>query len=567
MEKTNQYHNEKMPRCQCLHGDSHPVYNRLPARWRLCFDTSAGRKKRAEPGDEERQGFSALAFGAESAMQPYDLIHKFYASLTCIMIPKGVEMIRGDRGTMMDKGGDIAMSVSMEYLHEESAFVQQAMAEGDYLKPGQKEKLVIRGGNPLRGEIYVGGAKNAAVALIPAMLLSDGPCTLENVPHIEDVQILIDTLVYMGAKVDYKPGVSLTVDPTTVTTTTIPLQYTEKLRASYYFAGVLLGKYGHCEVGLPGGCNYCARPIDYHIRGFQALGAEVNTEEGAIQAKGCLQGATYNVHNSVGATINMVLAAVRAPGVTVLQEAAQEPHVINLCNYLRQMGAKISHVMYNQVSRKGEMTIQGVDHLHSASGEVDPDQIEAGTLMIAAAATRGEMTIYRAWQTHLDALIGKLLETGVVVDVLSPDVLKVRPGKGRGRSVMVETDVFPGFPTDLQQPMTAFLTTLPGRSTVVEKVFEDRFTQLEGLCAMGARIEMVPEGYMGHHAFHVEGVHGLHGAQVRAKDLRAAASLVIAGLMADGTTEILDSRYLDRGYQILDTRLRTLGASIARHPE
>lgn len=453
-----------------------------------------------------------------------------------------------------------------EYRHEVSAFVRQAMEEGDYLKPGDVEKLVIHGGHPLRGEIVVGGAKNAAVALIPAMLLSDEPCTLMNVPHIEDVQNLVNTLTYMGATVNYEPGRVLSVDPRTVHTTAIPAAYTEKLRASYYFAGALLGKYGTCDVGQPGGCSYCERPIDYHIRGFRALGANVGDDASKILASGKLHGARLEAHNSVGATINLVLAAVRAPGTTVIQSPAQEPHVINLCNYLRQMGAIISHVSHNALTRQSEMIIQGVEKLRAAFGEVDPDQIEAGTLMIAAAATRGELTIRQAWHRHLDALIGKLLEAGVVVDMQEADVVTIRPGIGVRRNVEVITDYFPGFPTDLQQPMTAFLTTLKGRSMVVEKVFTARFPQVRYLNSMGANITPVEGGHMGHHAIYVDGVERLHGAQVHATDLRAAASLVIAGLMAEGTTEILDSHYLDRGYQMFDTRLRRLGADISRHP-
>ncbi len=417
-----------------------------------------------------------------------------------------------------------------------------------------KDKMLITGGHPLVGEITVSGGKNTAVAVIPAALLCNAPCTIENLPDIEDVHALIDILRLLGAKVEYVPECYMRIDASCAKGCHVPFSLTRRLRASYYLLGALLGRMGVAEVAYPGGCEIGSRPIDQHLKGFAALGAEIDDRGGIVYAK-----APKLVGNdvffdvvTVGGTINVMLAAARAQGTTVIYNAAKEPHIVDLANFLNSMGAKVKGAGTDVIR------IRGVQELHGCTYTVIPDQIETGTLMIAAAATRGDVNIRGCIPTHMEALTAKLLEMGVRVTE-NDDSIRVRP-QGEQRAVNIKTRVYPGFPTDLQQPMTALLCMANGVSTVSETIFEQRFKHLDELRRMGAKIKLMDRTVL------IEGVPELYGAPVTVTDLRAGAALVVAGLMAKGVTEIYETSYIDRGYERIEEKLRKLGAEIRREP-
>ncbi len=412
--------------------------------------------------------------------------------------------------------------------------------------------MLITGGNPLEGEVRVSGGKNTAVAVIPATLLCDEPCTIENLPDIADVYALVDILRALGAKVEYVPNLYMKVDPRTAEGWQVSYADSQRLCASYYLLGALLGRRGEAEVYLPGGCAIGARPIDQHIKGFEALGAVVEQLGGRITAKAeALIGSDvfFDVV-TVGGTINVMLAAVKAQGNTTIYNAAKEPHIVDLANFLNSMGAKIKGAGTDVI------LIRGVQTLHGASYAVIPDQIETGTLMIAAAATHGDVVIHGCIPTHMEALSAKLLEMGVRVTD-SDDAIRVR-SNGAHRAVNIKTQVYPGFPTDLQQPMSALLTTAKGTSIIQETIYESRLKHLSEIARMGAQVRIMDRTAI------IEGVTDLYGGPITATDLRAGAALVVAGLMAKGVTEIYEPHYIDRGYENIEVKLRSLGAVISR---
>ena len=404
------------------------------------------------------------------------------------------------------------------------------------------------------GEITVSGGKNTAVAVIPAVLLCDEPCTIENLPDIDDVHALIEILQRLGAETEYVPDKYLTVDPRGATGCRVPFSLTKRLRASYYLLGALLGRGGRAEVAYPGGCDIGSRPIDQHLKGFAALGAEIEDRGGMVYANAehLLGGDVFFDMVTVGGTINVMLAAAKAHGNTTIHNAAREPHIVDLANFLNSMGGRVRGAGTDTIR------IRGVDYMHGSRYSVIPDQIETGTLMIAAAATHGDVTIRGCIPTHMEALTAKLLEMGVQV-TSTDDTIRVRAER-QHRAVNIKTQEYPGFPTDLQQPMSAMLTCAAGDSLVIETIFENRFKHLVEMQRMGAKVRIVEQTAI------IEGVDALYGAPVTATDLRAGAALVIAGLMAKGTTEIYEPSYIERGYERIEDKLRALGADIARAP-
>ena len=414
-----------------------------------------------------------------------------------------------------------------------------------------KERMLIEGGHALEGQVRVSGGKNTAVAVIPATLLCDEPCTIENLPDIEDVHALADILAELGAVVDYEPGRMMRVDPRPAEGTSISYRNAQRLRASYYLLGALLGRCGRAKVPTPGGCEIGSRPVDQHLKGFQSIGAEAEEIGGMLIAEGNLTGGdVFFDIVSVGATVNVMLAAVKARGQTYIYNAAKEPHIVDLANFLNSMGAKIKGAGTDIIR------IRGVQTLHSSTYAVIPDQIETGTLMIAAAATGGDIIIHGCIPTHMDALSAKLLEMGVKVTDYD-DAIRVHV-VGPRRAINVKTQVYPGFPTDLQQPMSALLTTARGTSLVTETIFEQRFRHLDEIRRMGAHVRVMDRTAI------IEGVPELYSAPMTASDLRAGAALIIASLMARGTSEIYEPGYIDRGYEHIEDKLRSLGAEIRR---
>ena len=415
-------------------------------------------------------------------------------------------------------------------------------------------KLLITGGIPLTGETYVSGGKNTSVAVIPAALLSDEPCTIENLPDIEDVRVLVDILLELGALVSFDPEARrMTIDPRPANSHQVPYRQSQRMRASYYLLGALLGRCGQAEVGYPGGCSIGNRPVDQHLKAFRALGADVEEKGAIIYARGQMLGGVVNFDRiTVGGTINAMLAAAKAQGTTIIHNAAKEPHIVDLANFLNSMGGKVKGAGTDTIR------IQGMPRLHGSVYTVIPDQIETGTLMIAAAATRGDVTIHGCIPTHMEALTAKLLEMGVQVSEMD-DAIRVRTVRGH-RAVNIKTQEYPGFPTDLQQPMSAMLAKASGDSIVIETIFESRFKHLVEMQRMGARVHIRDQTAI------IEGVPELYGAPVTATDLRAGAALVIAGLMAKGVTEIYEPAYIERGYEHMEEKLRALGADIRREP-
>ena len=416
-----------------------------------------------------------------------------------------------------------------------------------------KERMLITGGHALEGEVRVSGGKNTAVAVIPATLLSDEPCTIENLPDIEDVHALADILTELGAKVDYEPGRCMRVDPRPADGTEVSYHNAQRLRASYYLLGALLGRNGKAKVPTPGGCEIGSRPVDQHLKGFRSIGAEAEEIGGMLTAEGPLTGGdVFFDMVTVGATVNVMLAAVKAKGQTFIYNAAKEPHIVDLANFLNSMGAKIKGAGTDIIR------IRGVQRLHGSTYAVIPDQIETGTLMIAAAATGGDVIIDGCIPTHMDALSAKLLEMGVKVTD-GDDAIRVHV-VGPRRAINVKTQVYPGFPTDLQQPMSALLTTAKGTSLVTETIFEQRFRHLDEIRREGAHVRVMDRTAI------IEGVPELYGAPMTASDLRAGAALIVAALMARGTSEIYEPHYIDRGYEHIEDKLRSLGADIRREP-
>ena len=413
------------------------------------------------------------------------------------------------------------------------------------------EKLKITGGNQLFGEIAVCGAKNAAVAIIPAALLVNGVCRIENIPDIKDVRLIIDMLVRLGASVTYVDDTTIEVNSSNLKTHIAPTELASRMRASYYLLGALLGRMNRAEVSLPGGCNFGTRPIDLHEKGFRAMGATVEIKDGIVYTEAQqLTGTTIYLDTvSVGATINIMLAAVLAKGRTVIENAAKEPHIVDVANFLNAMGANVRGAGTDVIR------INGVPEMKGGTYSIIPDQIEAGTFMLLAAAAGGEVLVRNIIPTHMNCLTSKLEEMGVNVTEYDDSIRIERDGVLRGTAV--RTMPYPGFPTDLQPQMVALLSTVGGKSTVDENVWDNRFQYVDQLLNMGADITI-----NGRRA-NISGT-TLHGAEVTATDLRAGAALIIAGAAAEGVTEIASPHYIDRGYSDIERRLRSIGVKIER---
>lgn len=415
------------------------------------------------------------------------------------------------------------------------------------------DKLVIKGGTKLKGDVIIGGAKNAAVAILPATLLINGVCTINNLPNISDVKIICNILKEFGAKIKWNNEHEIEIDTTNINCSKAPFDMTSKFRASYYLIGSMLGRCGDIEVGLPGGCNLGARPIDQHIKGFEALGAKVEVNQGKISAKAkkLIGTSIYMDVVSVGATINIMLASVLAEGTTTIDNAAKEPHIVDVANFLNTMGADIRGAGTDVIK------INGVKSLKSeGTYSVVPDQIEAGTFMLAAVATKGDILIRNCIPEHLDCITAKILEIGGHVEDLG-DSLRVWANK-RPNKATVKTLPYPGFPTDMQPQIGVVLSIADGTSIINESIWESRFQYTNELNKMGAHI--TPQGKTAI----FEGVKELSGAPVYATDLRAGAALIIAGIVANGTTELYNLDHIDRGYENIEEKFRSLGADIER---
>ena len=411
------------------------------------------------------------------------------------------------------------------------------------------DKFVIHGGHRLTGEIEVSGAKNAAVALIPAVLLCDEPCILENVPDISDVSISLRIMSEMGAQVEYLSKTTVRISAMGLTNYCVPYESARRMRASYYFLGALLGRYGKARVSMPGGCPLGDRPIDQHLKAFSALGANCNIEHGMVDlvADQLVGNQIYLDVVSVGATMNAMLAAVRAKGLTVIENAAKEPHIVDLANFLNSMGADIMGAGTDVIK------IRGVERLHGAVYSVIPDQIEAGTFMIAAAATRGDVLVTNVIPKHLEPITSKMRKIGVNIEEFDDSVRVWVDGP------LVRTNVktmpHPGFPTDMQPQITTLLTLAEGTSIITEGVWVDELRRMGADISVDGKVAVV------------EGTGKLTGAPVKACDLRAGAALIIAGLAAHGVTEIEDIYHIERGYANLDAKLRQIGADIQKVSE
>ena len=419
------------------------------------------------------------------------------------------------------------------------------------------EKLVIKGGKRLCGEVTIGGAKNAAVAIIPAAILVDGPCTIENVPAIKDVTVICGILEELGATVEFLDKYTLRIDCSKVDKYTAPYEMVRRMRASYYLLGALLGRLKKADVAMPGGCNFGCRPIDQHLKGFRALGATVleSSDSDAILAEtdGLVGTNIYLDVVSVGATINIMLAATLAKGVTIIENVAKEPHIVDVANFLNAMGAKIKGAGTDVIK------VYGAERLHGGTYSIIPDQIEAGTFMVAAAATNGDILVKNVIPKHMDSISAKLIETGAEV-IEYDDSIRVR-GAEVVKQVNIKTLPYPGFPTDMQPQFVALLSAAKGTSIVTESVWESRFQYVDELIRMGADITINARTAV------IKGIPALSGAIVRSTDLRGGAGMVIAGLMASGVTEITDIQYIDRGYEKMEEKFKALGADISRVDE
>ena len=418
------------------------------------------------------------------------------------------------------------------------------------------DKFVIKGGTRLKGDVTISGAKNAAVAILPATLLVNGICTIENLPNISDVKIFCEILSTLDAKITWNTPNEITIDTRNIDCTNAPLEMTSKFRASYYLLGALLGRCGCAEVGIPGGCNLGARPIDQHIKGFEALGAKVDVGQGKISAKAkkLVGTSIYMDIVSVGATINIMLASVLAEGTTTIDNAAKEPHIVDVANFLNSMGADIRGAGTDVIK------INGVKELvKNGSYSVVPDQIEAGTFMLAAVASKGDILIKNCIPEHLDCVTAKILEIGGCVEDLG-DSIRVYCNR-RPSKATVKTLPYPGFPTDLQPQMGVVLSIADGTSIINESIWESRFQYTNELNKMGAKITA-----QGKSAF-FEGVKELSGSPVYATDLRAGSALIIAGIIAKGETQVFNIEHIDRGYENIEQKFRNLGANIQRVSE
>ena len=416
------------------------------------------------------------------------------------------------------------------------------------------EKFVINGGNALKGEVRISGAKNAAVAILPAVLLSDEPCVIENLPNISDVTTLLKAMQCLGAQIKTINKSTVEIDPRHVNSFVVSKKMAEGMRASSYFLGALLGRLKRARVSPPGGCDFGVRPIDQHIKGFEALGARMTIENGMVDAKaqqlsGC---SIYLDVVSVGATINIMLAAVKANGLTVIENAAREPHIVDLANFLNSMGANIMG------AGTGVIKIRGVKHLSGTTYSIIPDQIEAGTYMAAAVAARGDILVSNVTPKHLESIIAKLIEIGAKVTEYD-EAVRVQMTR-RPKKCNIKTMPHPGFPTDMQPQIATVLSLADGTSIVTEGVWDSRFRYVEQLTLMGADIQVDGKTAV------ITGVKSLNSAPVRAVDLRARAAMIITGLAANGTTEIEEIDHIDRGYENVVEKFSALGADIKRVP-
>lgn len=414
------------------------------------------------------------------------------------------------------------------------------------------DQYVIKGGTPLEGEVEIGGAKNAALAILAAAVMADETITIENLPNVRDINVMIQAIETIGAYVERVDVHTVKINGASIRDYSVDNEYIRKIRASYYLLGALLGKYKNAEVVLPGGCAIGSRPIDLHLKGFRALGAEVSIRHGmvAAEAKRLTGTHIYLDKVSVGATINIMMAASLAKGKTTIENAAKEPHVVDVANFLNCMGANIKGAGTDVIR------IQGVEKLHRAEYSIIPDQIEAGTFMFAAAATGGDVTVKNVIPKHLEATTAKLLEVGCRVEEFDDAVRII--AKSPLHHTQVTTLPYPGFPTDMQPQMSVVLGLSGGTSTVTESIFENRFKYVDELAKMGANIRV--EGNIAI----IHGVDRYTGARVSAPDLRAGAALVIAGLAAEGITTVDDIYYIERGYESFDAKFRGLGGTIQK---
>ena len=414
------------------------------------------------------------------------------------------------------------------------------------------EQYVIKGGNPLYGEVEIGGAKNAALAILAAAIMTDETVTIDNLPNVRDINVLLQAIEEIGAHVERVDVHKVKINGSFIRGVNVDNEFIRKIRASYYLIGALLGKYRHAEVALPGGCDIGSRPIDLHMKGFRSMGAEVDIAHGLVVAKAEKLNGThiYLDKVSVGATINIMMAASMAEGKTVIENAAKEPHVVDVANFLNSMGANIRGAGTDVIR------IVGVEKLHKTEYSVIPDQIEAGTFMFAVAAEGGDVLVKDVIPKHLEATTAKLLEVGCKVEEFDDSVRVISDGKLK--HTQVTTLPYPGFPTDMQPQMAVLLGIAEGTSTVTESIFENRFKYVDELTRMGADIKVESNIAI------ISGVNRYTGARVNAPDLRAGAALVIAGLAADGITVVDDIYYIERGYEALEDKLTKIGATIAK---
>jgi len=416
------------------------------------------------------------------------------------------------------------------------------------------EKFVINGGKPLRGEVRISGAKNAAVAILPAVMLADSPCIIENLPDISDVSAILNVMQSLGAQIRLINKSTVEINPRHINSFVVTKEMAEGMRASSYFLGALLGRMNRARVAPPGGCNFGVRPIDQHIKGFEALGAEISYEDGMVNGKAeRLSGASiYLDVVSVGATINIMLAASKARGLTIIENAAREPHIVDLANFLNSMGANIMG------AGTGVIKIRGVESLHGTTYSIIPDQIEAGTYMAAVVGATGDVLVSNVTPKHLESIVAKLREMGAVITEYDEAVRVVM--NRRPKKCNVKTMPHPGFPTDMQPQIATVLSIAEGTSIVTEGVWDNRFRYVDQLTIMGADVQV--DGKMAV----ITGVEALKAAPVKAVDLRAGAAMIIAGIMTEGVTEVEDIDYIDRGYENVVEKFTALGADIKRVP-
>jgi UDP-N-acetylglucosamine 1-carboxyvinyltransferase len=414
------------------------------------------------------------------------------------------------------------------------------------------DKFVISGGNRLTGEVDISGAKNAAVAIIPATILADGPCRIENIPDISDVTSIMEILSTLGAKIRHINRTTIEIDSSHLIEPVVPNELARKMRASSYFLGALIGRYGRAKVALPGGCDFGVRPIDQHLKGFKSLGVNITLDHGTVEAQSeKMHGSQiYLDVVSVGATVNIMLAAVMVDGLTVIENAAKEPHIVDLANFLSTMGADIRGAGTDIIK------IRGVESLHGCTYSIIPDQIEAGTFMAAAAATGGRVLVKNVIPKHLEAITAKLIEMGAEITEYDDSILISRSGPLMRANL--KTMPHPGFPTDMQPQMAVLMSIAEGTSIINEGVWDNRFRYVEELRRMGANIQVDGKVAV------IEGVEKLTAAPVKAPDLRAGAALIIAALAANGVSELEDIQHIERGYEHVDMKLRGIGADIKR---